>query len=65
MTIKFEMTAGGLALLTLGCCVTTLFTWAAGYVEGKEDAELEATTKELEARAKELADEYLNLKKMI
>lgn len=63
--IKLEMTAGGLVLLTLGCCATTLFAWAFGYVEGKETAEIEATTKELEARAKELTDGYLDLKKMI
>lgn len=59
MTIKFEMTAGGLALLILGCCVTTVLTWATGYVEGKEDAELEAAVKEAEAKVQELTEKYL------
>lgn len=59
MNIKLEMTAGGLVLLTLGCCVTTLFAWAVGYVEGKETAEIEAAVKEAEAKVQELTEKYL------
>lgn len=59
MNIKLEMTAGGLVLLTLGCCVTTLFAWSFGYVEGKETAEIEAAVKEAEAKVQELTEKYL------